>query len=178
MPRLSPLTVAEVQALPCPYCGRRLPKGTAWLARAEEQWQRCGVKLVSGETVVAVLAMAPGHPEGVAQIKMLWVRAADTHAGLGRQLVQAAVAEAVRLHLSQIVAVGSRGQLSCATPPEGFLKANGFAQAPGESLWRLDVGQTVLERSGLGRFSRFLRAWGHAGPEPAGGAVSGRALRG
>ncbi|HML50618.1 MAG TPA: GNAT family N-acetyltransferase [Propionicimonas sp.] len=178
MPRLSPLTVPEVLALPCPYCGRRLPEGTAWLSRAAERWQRCGVKVMSGETVVGVLAMAPGHPDGVAQIKMLWVSAEDTAAGLGRQLVQAAVAEAVRLHLSQIVAVGGRGQLTCATPPEGFLKANGFTQAPGESLWRLDVGQTVLERSGLGRFSRFLRAWGHAGPEPAGGAVSRRALRG
>ena len=177
MPRLSPLTVPEVQALPCPYCGRQLPQGTDWLVRAEQRWQRCGVKLMSGETVVAVLAMAPGHPDGVAQIKMLWVRAEDAHAGLGRQLVQAAAAEAVRLGLSQIVAVGGRGHLNCATPPEGFLKATGFTQAPGESLWRLDLGQSVLERSALGRFSRFLRAWGHAGPEPAGGAVSGRTLR-
>lgn len=178
MPRLSPLTVAEVQALPCPYCGRRLPPGTAWLTRAEEQWQRCGVKMMHGETVVAVLAMAPGHPEGVAQIKMLWVRAEDVHAGLGRQLVQAAAAEAVRLKLAQIVAVGGRGHPDCATPPEDFLKATGFAQAPGESLWRLDLGQSVLERSGLGRFSRFLRSWGRTGPEPAGGAVSGRTFRG
>lgn len=167
MPRLSPLTVAEVQQWPCPYCGRRLPKGTAWLTRAEEQWQRCGVKAMNGETVVAVLAMAPGHPSGVAQIKMVWVRPEDARAGLGRQLVQAAAAEALRLNLSQIVAVGGRGQLSCATPPEGFLRATGFSQAPGESLWRLDLSQSVLERSGLARISRFLRAWGHAGPEPA-----------
>lgn len=177
MPRLSPLTVPEVLALPCPYCGRQLPEGTAWLTQAGEQWRHCGVKLVTDDTVVGVLAMAPSPTDGVAQVKMAWVRAESAHVGLGRQLMQAAAAEALRLGLSQIVAVGGRAHLSCATPPEGFLKASGFAQAPGESLWRLDLNQSVLERSGLGRFSRFLRALGHAGPEPASGAVSGRMVR-
>lgn len=176
MSRVTALTVAELIGLPCPYCERRVPPGTSWLTAAQKTWGRCGIKLQINEQVCAVLVMAPGSRPGQAQIKMLWVHPDVVGLGLGRQLVHSAVAEAERMKLTQLVAVGGHNHPTCAAPPDGFLRETGFRRKPGESLWRLDLNQAVLERAGLGRLVRILRGWGQAGPEPAPGGVSGRTL--
>ncbi|MEE9964799.1 MAG: GNAT family N-acetyltransferase [Propionicimonas sp.] len=174
MAKVAELTAAELVELSCPYCGRHLPAGTDWLDRAQSQWGRCGVRAVRGDHIEAVLAMTPGRKSGEALVKMLWVGPEAAGRGLGRQLVQAAAAEALRLGLSTVVAVGGHGSLTCATPPEGFLRGCGFRQTAGDSLWRLDLNQTVLERAGWGRLARMLGTLGHAGPQPAGGTASRR----
>jgi GNAT superfamily N-acetyltransferase len=176
MARISSLVSAELTELSCPYCGRQLPAGTDWLVAAQSRWGRCGVKLVQDDEVVAILALAPGQRSGEAVVKMLWVRPEASGRGNGRQLVQAASAEMLRLKLDVILAAGGRTHLTCATPPTGFLEEVGFTRPADSRLWRLDLRQAVLERSGFGVFARLLRGFG-LGPAPAGGAVSGRSTR-
>jgi GNAT superfamily N-acetyltransferase len=173
MARISPLLAAELTELPCPYCGRKVPAGLEWVTAAQTRWGRCGVKLTHDGEVVGVLAMTPSEQRGQALVKVLWVRPELAGHGYGRQLVQAVAAEMVRLRLDALLAVGGRGRYSCASPPVRFLESVGFRQMPDSRLWRLDLGQAVLERSGLGIVGRLIRGLG-AGPQPAGGTVSGR----
>ena len=39
------VTLAELESLACPYCGRTVPKDTAWAISAATVWGWCGVKL-------------------------------------------------------------------------------------------------------------------------------------
>lgn len=176
MARLSPLSLAEAVELRCPYCGRQQPPGTDWLAEAQRRWGRCGVKLVVDGQVAGVLMLAPAERPGQAMIKSLWVRPELAGRGYGRQLVQSAAAEMVRLKLDVILAAGGRAQSSCATPPAAFLDRVGFVRPGNAGLWRLELGQAVLERSGLGIVGRLLRGIGR-GPQPAGGTAAGRVSR-
>lgn len=176
MPKTSPLTVAELVGLPCPYCGRRVPKDTAWLAAAQARWGSCGVKLSHEGTAIAVLAFAPCDKADEAMLKVVWVRPESAGRGYGRQLVQAAAAEMVRRKLAVLLAAGARTNLNCAAPPVKFLREVGFTRRVDERHWRLELHQAVPERTGLGVVARLLRGFG-AGPEPAGGAISPRAHR-
>lgn len=173
MARISPLLAAELTELPCPYCGRQVPAGLDWVTASQARWGRCGVKLTSDGEVVGILAMAPTERAGQAMVKMIWVRPEVAGRGYGRQLVQGAAAEMLRLKLDVLWAAGGRGAAQCATPPTAFLERVGFVRPPDSRLWRLDLGQAVLERSGLGVFGRLIRGLGF-GPQPAGGTVSGR----
>jgi GNAT superfamily N-acetyltransferase len=173
MARISPLLASELTELSCPYCGRQVPGGLDWVNAAQSRWGRCGVKLAQDGQVVAILAMAPTDRIGHAMVKMMWVRPEVAGRGYGRQLVQGAAAEMVRLKLETLWASGSRSGNHCAAPPAAFLERVGFVRPPDSRLWRLELGQAVLERSGLGIIGRFLRGFG-AGPQPAGGAVSSR----
>ncbi|MBA3022055.1 GNAT family N-acetyltransferase [Propionicimonas sp.] len=176
MARISPLVAAELIELPCPYCGRQLPAGTDWLVAAQSQWGRCGVKLSQDGQVVGILALAPGEERGQGLVKAIWVRPEVSGRGYGRQLVQGAAADMVRLKLDVLLAAGGRTHLACATPPSEFLAAVGFVRPADSRLWRLELHRAVLERSGLGLLGRLLRGLG-SGPEPAGGAVSSHATR-
>ncbi len=178
MARLSPLVPSDVVELRCPYCGRQVPASTDWVNDAQRQWGRCGVKLATGGRTVAVLMLAPTQRTGQAMVKGLWVQPDLVGHGYGRQLVQAAAAEMLRLRLDVILAAAADGRhSSCATPPAGFLERVGFVRPPNSALWRLDLAQAVLERSGLGVVGRFLRGLG-LGPQPAGGAAAGRTSSG
>jgi GNAT superfamily N-acetyltransferase len=173
MARISLLQATELAELACPYCGRTVSGQLEWAEAAHRRWGRCGVKLVHDGEVVGVLALGPAERRGEATVKVLWVRPEVAGRGYGRQLVQAATAEMVRLKLDALVAVGGLGRYRCACPPVPFLERVGFRRVPDSPLWRLELHQAVLERSGLGAIGRFLRGFG-AGPQPAGGTVSGR----
>lgn len=176
MPKTSPLTATELTALSCPYCGRQLRDGTEWISAAQQRWGRCGVKLTQDRETIAILAMAPCEQDDEAMLKAMWVRPEWAGHGYGRDLVQSAAAELLRRRLNVLLAAGGRANLSCATPPVDFLRETGFHRRVDERLWRLELRQAVLERSGLGILARLLRGLG-TGPEPAGGAISSQANR-
>ncbi len=176
MARISPLLASELAELPCPYCGRQVAAGTEWLDAAQTRWGRCGVKLTHAGEVLGVFAFTPTEHRRHAMVKVAWVRPEVVGRGYGRQLIQGASAEMLRLRFDVLLASGGRAHTSCAGLPIGFLERVGFVLPPDSRLWRLDLGQVVLESSGLGVLGRLLRGWG-SGPQPAGGVVSGRASR-
>ncbi|MCE1175280.1 MAG: GNAT family N-acetyltransferase, partial [Propionibacteriales bacterium] len=116
MARISSLQAAELTELPCPYCGRQVPAGLDWLTASQSRWGRCGVKLTHDGEVVGILAMTPTERVGHAMVKMIWVRPEVAGRGYGRQLVQGAAAEMLRLKLEVLWAAGGRGASHCATP--------------------------------------------------------------
>jgi hypothetical protein len=174
MPRISPLTSAELCKLPCPYCGRSVANSAEWVHAAQASWGNAGVRLLDDGVLAGVLAFGPGEQPKQAVVKALWVHADQVGHGYGRQLIQAGAAELLRHRVETLLAVGGNGHSSCATPPRDFLAAVGFTKPPGEALWRLELRRAVLERT-LGPLSGLLRAFGSsgAGPEPVAGAISG-----
>ena len=175
------VTLAELGALACPYCGRTVAKDTPWAISAATVWGWCGVKLALEAEVEGVLLLAPLDEPGHAMVTSMWVRPGSTGGGYGRQLVQAAAAGLVAQNARVIVARGSRRNVRCEAPPRDFLRAVGFTRGRDERLWRLDLERTVsAERNGVrSAFERFLDSLRPATPpEPAGGAISGRVHRG
>ncbi len=179
MSRLSMVTLAELPALACPYCGRVVPADTPWAVAAAARWGWCGVKLTVDEQVAGLLLLAPGEEPGQAMLMCIWVRPESVRSGYGKQLVQAASAGLLSRKVRVIIAQGSRRSVRCQTPPREFLKAIGFTRGLDDRLWRLDLDRTVAEKSGVlgmvGRLFESLRPV--TPPEPAGGAISGRATR-
>jgi GNAT superfamily N-acetyltransferase len=176
------VTLAELPGLACPYCGRVVGADTSWAVSAATLWGWCGWKLANGDgRVDGVLLLGPNEEPGHALVNALWVRPGLTGSGYGRQLVQAAAAGLVQQKEREIVAVGSRQHLRCEAPPSGFLRAVGFARSLDDRLWHLDLDRAVLgERSGVrSAFERLMQSLRPVTPpNPAGGAISGRANRG
>lgn len=181
MPRLSKVTLAELDGLACPYCGRSVGKATPWAVSAATVWGWCGVKLTVDDQVQGLLLLAPADEPGHAMLTCAWVLPGATGAGYGRQLVQAAAAGLVAQKAHAILARGSRHSVRCDAPPRDFLRAVGFTRGLDDRLWHLDLDRAVVgERNGVRNvFERFLESLRPVTPpEPAGGAISGRAHRG
>jgi GNAT superfamily N-acetyltransferase len=181
MSRLSMVTLAELPALPCPYCGRAIAVDTGWAASAATVWGWCGVKLTLDARVAGLLLVGPGDEPGRAVLSRVWVRPELTGRGYGRQLVQAVAAGLVTQKAHEIVARGSREHLRCEAPPREWLRAVGFTRSIDDRLWHLDLDRAVVgERNGvLGAFERFLQSLRPVTPpNPAGGTISGRSHRG
>ena len=180
MPRLSMVTLAELPALACPYCGRRVPADTPWAASAATLWGWCGVKLTVAGEVSGLLLLGPLESPGQAMLAGVWVRPESVGSGYGRQLVQTAAAGLVEQKARVIVARASRNHVRCEAPPREFLRAVGFTRGREDRLWRLDldravVGERSVVRNAFERFWESLRPV--TPPEPAGGAISGRMHR-
>lgn len=181
MSRLSMVRLAELPGLPCPYCGRSVGTDVAWAASAATLWGWCGVKLTAtAGRVDGLLLLGPDEDSGRAVVKVMWVRPGCTGAGYGRQLVQAAAAGLVSRRVRELVATGSRQQVRCEAPPREFLREVGFTRSIDDRLWHLELDRAVVgERSGvrsaLERLVQSLRPV--TPPNPAGGAISGRANR-
>lgn len=181
MARLSTVTLAELAGVACPYCGRTVGVDTPWAVSAATLWGWCGVKLASDDGVDGLLLLAPTEEPGQAMVSCLWVRPGATGAGYGRQLVQAAAAGLVTHKAREIVARGARTEVRCEAPPRDFLRAVGFVRGREDRFWHLDLDRAVVgERNGVrSAFERFLSSLRPVTPpNPAGGAISGRANRG
>lgn len=179
MARLSMVTLAELPRLACPYCGRTVATDTPWAASAATLWGWCGVKLTIDGDVAGLLLLGPQDEPGQAMLMCAWVGPGHTGAGYGRQLVQAAAAGLASQKGRSIVARGSRQHVQCAAPPRDFLRAVGFARSLDDRLWHLDLDRAVVDRTGVRNvFERFIRSLRPVSPpNPAGGAISGRANR-
>jgi hypothetical protein len=179
MARLSMVTLSDLPGLACPYCGRTVTPDTPWAVAAATQWGWCGVKLTVDERVAGLLLLGPLEETGHAMLMCAWVRPESVRAGYGKQLLQAAAAGLVARKVRVIVARGSRHTRRCSAPPRDFLRAVGFTRALDDRLWRLDLDRAVEERPRVrGLLGRFLDSLRHVSPpEPAGGAISGRATR-
>lgn len=176
MARVSTVTLVDLPALRCPYCGQTAPADAGWAVSAVTVWGWCGVKLNLDDQVAATLLLAPLEEPGRALLTSLWVRPEYAGAGYGRQLVQAAAAGLVERKDRTLLANGSRHTVHCAAPPAEFLRAVGFVRPRGERLWQLDLARTISTPDGVrGLLSRFLQVIRPVSPpEPAGGAVRGR----
>lgn len=176
MPRLSMVTLAELSALQCPYCGRRVEPDEPGAVTAATIWGWCGVKLMLDAQPAGALLLAPTEDPGEAMLTSLWVAPGRIGSGYGRQLVQTAAAGLLEQKARRIVARGSRSQARCVAPPRDFLDDVGFVRSREDRLWRLDLERGVVDRPSLrvvfGRFLESLRPV--SPPEPAGGAISGR----
>lgn len=174
------VTLAELPGLPCPYCGQTIAVDTGWAASAATVWGWCGVKLTLEGQVAGLLLLAPDDEPGRAVLARVWVRPEVAGAGYGRQLLQGAAAGLVKQKAHEIIARGSREHVRCEVPPRDWLRAVGFARSIDDRLWHLDLDRAVVgERNGvLGAVERFLQSLRPVTPpNPAGGAISGRANR-
>ena len=182
MSRLSMVTLAELPGLACPYCGRTIASDEPWAVSAATVWGWCGWKLSNGDgRADGLLLLGPADDPGQARVNGLWVRPGQTRSGYGRQLIQAAAAGLAQQKAREIVAVGSRQHLRCEAPPSAFLRATGFARSMDDRLWHLDLDRAVAaERNGVrSAFERLMQSLRPVTPpNPAGGAISGRANRG
>ncbi|MGC3995073.1 MAG: hypothetical protein QM779_13320 [Propionicimonas sp.] len=173
------MTLAELPGLSCPYCGRTVGADTPWAIQAATLWGWCGVKLTEGDRVDGLLLLSPTEEPGQARLACLWVGPGSTGVGHGRHLVQAAAAGLAQQKGRAILARGSRQTVRCDAPPRDFLRAVGFTRSLDERLWHLDLDRTVADHNGVrGAFERFLQSLRPVPPNPAGGAISGRANRG
>ncbi|MFN8137607.1 MAG: hypothetical protein U0R79_08570 [Propionicimonas sp.] len=174
---MSMVTLAELAALACPYCGRTIPVDDPGAVSAATVWGWCGVKLTADDEVQGLLLLAPADEPGHARLTCAWVRPGATGAGYGRQLVQGAAAGLVSRKARVVIARGSRTTVTCQAPPRDFLRAVGFTRGLEDRMWRLELDRAVLgERAGVrGVFERFWESLRPVTPpEPAGGAISGR----
>lgn len=180
MPRLSQVRVAELAGIACPYCGRTVTPDTPWAVSAATLWGSCGVKLMDRDVLAGVLLLGPTDDRSTAMVMCAWVRPELIGAGYGRQLVQAAAAQMLEHKVRTVMAQGSRRTARCSAPPRDFLREVGFVRAGDERLWRLDLDRTVADRNGVRSvFERLMESLRPVSPpEPAGGAISGRASRG
>lgn len=182
MSRLSIVTLAELPGLSCPYCGRAIASDEPWAVSAATLWGWCGWKLSNGDgRADGLLVLGPTDEPGQARVNGLWVRPGLTRSGYGRQLIQAAAAGLVQQKAREVVAVGSRQHLRCEAPPSVFLRGTGFTRSIDDRLWHLDLDRAVVaERNGVrSAFERLMQSLRPVSPpNPAGGAISGRANRG
>ncbi|GAA2094077.1 hypothetical protein GCM10009841_04280 [Microlunatus panaciterrae] len=151
----------------------------------ERQWGSCGLVATNGDRVIGYLTMAPAllvprlgsfasTPVSQDAAVVLNVRVVDEYAGhgLGRQLVQAAAAVAVKRDVRALEAIASHRQNSCMVPV-GFLEAVGFTiirHHPLTPRLRMDLQTTVRWRPDLVAAWSRLRSLAvrPAPPEPVG----------
>ena len=198
--RIRPMRASEIGLLPqpCSTCAfwegslvRRPNGGQArtikqeWARQVEENWGNCGLIAVDGERIIGYLTLAPPQfvprlaafattPVSQDAVVVLNVRVLDGYDGhgLGRQLVQAAAAMAVKRDLRALEAVGSHRETTCMAPV-GFLEAVGFTVVRDHRVsprLRLDLNTTVRWQPDLGAAWHRLRGLvtRPPPPEPAG----------
>ena len=182
MSSLTWLGRADLAALACPYCGRRIGADDPAALAAEREWGFVGAGLTGHGRRTAVLLLTPVPDSRTAMLNCLWVAPGHAGRGQGRRLVQAAAAGLLSRDLEAILARGAR-KPACGAPPADFLRAVGFTRTPEERLdptlptrarppgrlWRLDLSTTVTTPSGLrGLVEQWLEGLRPIRPEPAG----------
>ena len=167
------VTLAELPALPCPYCGRVLGTDTPWAASAGTLWGWCGAKLTVDGEVAGVLLVGPMEDAAQAMVMSAWVSPEHVGVGYGRQLVLRVAAVLIEHPVRAVLAQGSATHVRCSAPPRDFLRSVGFTRGLDERLWRLEFERTVADRGRVvGVFERLMESLRPAAPpEPAGGAV-------
>ncbi|NNG20092.1 GNAT family N-acetyltransferase [Naumannella sp. ID2617S] len=195
-PRFRPIMVEQLPSLPRTCSGCALGEGVRpgleadgnaakWARAAQQEWGLCGISAQVGAELAGYLLFCPplhvprsgpqgGGPHGADAAAMLSIRVQPECAGvgIGRQLIQATAARAVRMGLAALEVRATRVGPSCALPPVGFLTATGFeitVAHPVHPRLRLDLARTVRWRPGLlnsalGRLGDWVRP---LPPEPA-----------
>lgn len=159
MARIEPAVGARI-AEGCPYCGRALDPAESWAREAQEKWGWLGVALYEQTQPVGLLVVSPTSPQ-VAQLRTVWVHPDYVDTGLGRRMVQSVAAGLLAREVTILQSSGRYHAPRCDAPPVEFLRSVGFTPCRVPGSYRMDLGQTVVDRPSLrelvGRFARSLR---------------------
>lgn len=168
-----PLRLGDLPQLPrtCADCDRIAPAGAGWAQQTVRVWGQCGWRLdatpgaVREEVTRAAILIAPAQhrphagPLGAAPVSpdaavlvSLRIVPEFRGGGIGRRLVQASAALAVRRGCKGLEAIGTRGPSSCCLLPVDWLRSVGFEVTrdhPMTPRLRMDLAATVSWRADL-----------------------------
>ncbi len=173
-PSVHPLRMGDLAQLPrtCPNCDRIAPAGAPWAQHTVRAWGQCGWRLngVTGQTTdekltraailvapaqyrptAGPLASAPLSPDAAVLVSMRIVPE-FRGASIGRRLIQASAALAVRRGYKGLEVIGTRGPGSCCLLPMDWLRSVGFQVTrdhPTTPRLRMDLATTVSWRADL-----------------------------
>lgn len=172
-----PLRLGDLAGLPrtCPDCDRIAPVGAGWVQQTVRAWGQCGWRLDGGpgastdgspaELTRAAILVAPSQhrpyagplastplsPDSAVLVSLRIVPE-FRGAGIGRRLVQASAALAVRRGYKGLEAIGTRGPQSCCLLSVDWLCSVGFQVSrdhPMTPRLRMDLATTVSWRTDL-----------------------------
>ena len=170
-----PLRLGDLGRLPrtCVDCERIAPVGASWVQHTVRVWGQCGWRLDGGpgaghpqpETTRAAILVAPAQyrphagplastplSPDAAVLVSLRIVPEFRGAGIGRRLVQASAALAIRQGYKGLEAIGTRGQESCCLLSVDWLCSVGFQVArdhPMTPRLRMDLATTISWRADL-----------------------------
>lgn len=131
---------------------------------ARNRWGWCGAQAMDGGDVAGVLLLTP-TADGDALVKTLWV--ARPGEGLGKRLVQSAIAGLTCRDVRDIVSPAAVGNPTCQLPPRAFLKRVGFTHLSGDPLYRLQLDSVITEKASARQLmERLMASFGNV-PEAA-----------
>lgn len=172
-----PLRLGDLPQLPqtCPDCNRIVPPAAVWAQQTARSWGQCGWRLDGTAGAVrddatrdvtraailiaparyrpqaGALGSAPVSPDAAVLVSLRIVPE-FRGAGIGRRLVQASAALAVRRGCKGLEAIGTRGRGSCCLLPVEWLCSVGFEVTrdhPMTPRLRMDLATTVSWRADL-----------------------------
>ena len=152
------VTLAELPALPCPYCGRVLGTDTPWAASAATLWGWCGAKLTVEDDVTGLLLVGPMEDAAQAMVMSAWVSPEHVGTGHGRQLVQRVAAGSEHLGADDEPVIDELPVERMSGDRFVLGETGGGEAAQDLVAVDVDLGERVPERSGV-RFAHRGSGW-------------------